>query len=97
MAYETLIPFLRRNRYHPHQPAQGLECRQYAAPDELMLVLDEMEINPEVKAIIITGGDKGIGAGADLKTFVTYGVFDAFDSSTRYIKQSSSIEDSNKR
>lgn len=97
MAYETLIPSISDGiaTILINRP-KAMNAVNMQLLDELILVLDEMENNPDVKAMIITGGDKVFAAGADLKTFVTYGVFDAFNFVDKVHKAIFKIEDSNK-
>jgi enoyl-CoA hydratase len=78
MAYETIIvtkeegvAILQMNR------PKAMNAVNAQLLEETYVALDELEKDPEVKAIIVTGGEKVFAAGADIKAVMGYTAFEA--------------------
>src|SRR5215218_5340564 len=72
MAYTTLLTALENNIYTVtiNRPDK-LNALNREVMNDLNTVLDEIESNSQIKAVIITGsGQKGFVAGADISEFV---------------------------
>jgi enoyl-CoA hydratase len=55
---------------------QQLNALSYAMVKEVALALEEMDRDPEVRVMIVTGGEKVFAAGADIKEMADAGPFD---------------------
>lgn len=55
---------------------QALNALSYALVKDLSLAMQELDQDPEVRAIVVTGGDKVFAAGADIKEMADRGPFD---------------------
>lgn len=55
---------------------QQLNALSYALIKEVALALEEMDRDPEVRVMIVTGGEKVFAAGADIREMVDAGPFD---------------------
>lgn len=64
--------------------------------EETCVALDMMDKDPEVKAIIITGGEKVFAAGADIKSVSAYTAFEARDFIEQVHRTIFAIEDHHK-
>lgn len=56
---------------------QALNALSYGLVKDLSLAMQELDQNPEVRVIVVTGGDKVFAAGADIKEMADKGPFDA--------------------
>ena len=56
---------------------QALNALSYALVKDLALAMQELDRDTEVRAIVLTGGDKVFAAGADIKEMADRGPFDA--------------------
>lgn len=64
--------------------------------EEAIVALTELENNPEVKAIIVTGGEKVFAAGADIKGFMNYTPIQARDFIDKVHLVMNKLEDNHK-
>jgi enoyl-CoA hydratase len=55
---------------------QALNALSYGLVKDLSLALQELDQDPEVRVIVVTGGDKVFAAGADIKEMADKGPFD---------------------
>jgi len=55
---------------------QALNALSYGLVKDLALAMQELDRDPEVRAIIVTGGEKVFAAGADIKEMAERGPFD---------------------
>lgn len=55
---------------------QALNALSYGLVKDLSLAMQELDHDPEVRVIIVTGGDKVFAAGADIKEMAERGPFD---------------------
>lgn len=55
---------------------QALNALSYGLVKDLSLAMQELDQDPEVRAIVVTGGDKVFAAGADIKEMADRGPFD---------------------
>jgi enoyl-CoA hydratase len=55
---------------------QALNALSYGLVKDLSLAMQELDRDPEVRAIIVTGGEKVFAAGADIKEMADRGPFD---------------------
>src|SRR5581483_1350967 len=55
---------------------QALNALSYALVKDLCLALEELEADPEIRAVVVTGGEKVFAAGADIKEMAERGPFD---------------------
>jgi enoyl-CoA hydratase len=55
---------------------QQLNALSYALVKEVALALEEMDRDPEVRVMIVTGGEKVFAAGADIREMADAGPFD---------------------
>ena len=55
---------------------QALNALSYGLVKDLTLAMQELDQDPEVRVIVITGGDKVFAAGADIKEMADKGPFD---------------------
>ncbi len=55
---------------------QALNALSYALVKDLSLAMQELDQNPEVRVIVVTGGDKVFAAGADIKEMADKSPFD---------------------
>lgn len=55
---------------------QALNALSYALVKDICLALEELEADPEIRAIVVTGGEKVFAAGADIKEMAERGPFD---------------------
>ncbi|HEX9787175.1 MAG TPA: enoyl-CoA hydratase-related protein, partial [Candidatus Binatia bacterium] len=55
---------------------QALNALSYALVKDLSLAMQALDRDPEVRAIIVTGGEKVFAAGADIKEMADRGPFD---------------------
>jgi enoyl-CoA hydratase len=55
---------------------QALNALSYGLVKDLSLAMQELDQDPEVRVIIVTGGDKVFAAGADIKEMADKGPFD---------------------
>jgi enoyl-CoA hydratase len=55
---------------------QALNALSYGLVKDLSLAMQELDQDPQVRAIIVTGGDKVFAAGADIKEMADRGPFD---------------------
>jgi enoyl-CoA hydratase len=55
---------------------QALNALSYGLVKDLSLAMQELDGDPQVRVIIITGGEKVFAAGADIKEFAERGPFD---------------------
>jgi len=55
---------------------QALNALSYGLVKDLSLAMQELDRDPEVRVIVVTGGDKVFAAGADIKEMVDKGPFD---------------------
>jgi len=56
---------------------QALNALSYGLVKDLSLAMQELDQDPEVRVIVVTGGDKVFAAGADIKEMADKGPFDA--------------------
>jgi enoyl-CoA hydratase len=56
---------------------QTLNALSYGLVKDLSLAMQELDQDPEVRVIVVTGGDKVFAAGADIKEMADKGPFDA--------------------
>jgi len=56
---------------------QALNALSYGLVKDLSLAMQELDQDPEVRVIVITGGDKVFAAGADIKELADKGPFDS--------------------
>ena len=56
---------------------QALNALSYGLVKDLSLAMQELDQDPEVRVIVITGGDKVFAAGADIKEMADKGPFDS--------------------
>jgi enoyl-CoA hydratase len=56
--------------------SQALNALSYGLVKDLSLAMQELDQDPQVRAIIVTGGDKVFAAGADIKEMADRGPFD---------------------
>jgi len=55
---------------------QALNALSYALVKDICLALEELDADPEIRAIVVTGGEKVFAAGADIKEMAERGPFD---------------------
>jgi enoyl-CoA hydratase len=55
---------------------QALNALSYGLVKDLSLAMQELDQDPEVRAIVVTGGEKVFAAGADIKEMADRGPFD---------------------
>jgi enoyl-CoA hydratase/carnithine racemase len=55
---------------------QALNALSYALVKDLSLAMQELDRDPEIRVLIVTGGDKVFAAGADIKEMADRGPFD---------------------
>jgi enoyl-CoA hydratase len=55
---------------------QALNALSYGLVKDLSLAMQELDQDPEVRVIVVTGGDKVFAAGADIKEMADKGPFD---------------------
>jgi enoyl-CoA hydratase len=55
---------------------QALNALSYALIKDLCLALEELDADQEIRAIVVTGGEKVFAAGADIKEMAERGPFD---------------------
>jgi len=55
---------------------QALNALSYGLVKDLSLAMQELDQDPEVRAIVVTGGEKVFAAGADIKEMAERGPFD---------------------
>jgi len=55
---------------------QALNALSYALVKDLCLALEELDADSEIRAIVVTGGEKVFAAGADIKEMAERGPFD---------------------
>jgi len=55
---------------------QALNALSYALVKDICLALEELDADPEIRAIVVTGGEKVFAAGADIKEMSERGPFD---------------------
>ncbi len=56
---------------------QALNALSYGLVKDLSLAMQELDQDPEVRVIVVTGGDKVFAAGADIKEMADKGPFDS--------------------
>ena len=56
---------------------QALNALSYGLVKDLSLAMQELDLDPDIRVIIVTGGDKVFAAGADIKEMADKGPFDA--------------------
>ena len=56
---------------------QALNALSYGLVKDLSLAMQELDQDPEVRVIVVTGGEKVFAAGADIKEMADKGPFDA--------------------
>ncbi len=56
---------------------QALNALSYGLVKDLSLAMQELDQDPEVRVIVVTGGDKVFAAGADIKELADKGPFDS--------------------
>ena len=56
---------------------QSLNSLSYGLVKDLSLAMQELDLDPDIRVIIVTGGDKVFAAGADIKEMADKGPFDA--------------------